>query len=648
MSALQSTPLIGLPQLTGWSQVAVVADHHLWVAFAVAGQNAGNVGRDLLSWLQTQQPSSTPSVHTLLTQLLSLARDKACDLQVALAWQNETQVVFGAIKGAVILKRPTKVGVVLHSSGDVQLVEGRLQADDVVVLMTAQASNYLGEIQQKLGAGFDVDTVVTNLVPSIHSQPDSSLTACAFLAPAQPQAEPSSERVHGPFIEMKFEPDPPDDEPSASRMPTPSTHAAPSRLVHANQETSLRVKKLPWPVIGFSIVKRLLRRMVGLPLAWWRFSLRFRHDDGLRRRVIILGLLAVIASSSLGGGLWWWQTTQAKQRQAADAVVQPLLDKLQVAEQQSENDPLTARQLANEVLTELTAAQGQFEKQPAAKKVVAAALAQAQATTQNLSGQKEANELPIFYDSRLLQSDFVATLALSKGTTAWLVDTGKRQALILDLERKQARLFDLSKMSSVVDVAIDGDTVWLLGDGLWRTKLTDPSDLTQVKPAGESNQAGTHLAAYNSYVYVVNPEKRNIYRYAKVSDTEYSDPIGWLQSSQGFSLSEATSISIDGDVWLGLQTGRIAKLTSGKPAEFNPQGLQDALAGDLEVVTDPDTKNLYVLDADKERVVVLSKDGTFLKELRSPMLGASTHLLVSESLNKALAVSGSLLFELEL
>lgn len=643
MSALQSTPLIGLPQLTGWSQVAVVADHHLWVAFAVAGQNAGNVGRDLLSWLQTQRPSSTPAVHTLLTQLLGLARDKACDLQVALAWQNETQVVFGAIKGAVILKRPTKVGVVLHSSGEVQLVEGKLQADDVVVLMTAQASSYLGEIQQKLGAGFDVDTVVTNLVPGIHGQPDSSLTACAFLAPAQSLSEPSSERVHGPFIEMKFEPDDPSPAVTSS-VTTP----APSRLHSVSAEPSLRVKKLPWPVVGFSLVKRLLRRVVGLPVAWWRFSLRFRHDDGLRRRIVVLAVVITVLSLSSGGGWWWWQTAQAKQRQAADAVVKPLLDRLQIAEAQAETDPLASRQLANEVLSQLTAAQGQFESQPAAKKVVTAALAQAQSTSQNLSGQKEANELPIFYDSRLLQSDFVATLAMSKGTTAWLVDTGKRQALVLDLERKQAQLFDLTKMAGVVDVAIDGDTVWLLGDGLWRTKLTDPKELTQVKPAGESNQAGTHIAAYNSFVYVVNPEKRNIYRYAKVSDTEYSDPIGWLQSSQGFSLSEVTSISIDGDVWLGLQTGRVAKLTSGKPVEFSPQGLQDALAGDLEVVTDPDTKNLYILDADKERVVVLSKEGTFLKELRSPMLGASTHLLVSESLNKALAVSGSLLFELEL
>ena len=71
----------------------------------------------------------------------------------------------------------------------------------------------------------------------------------------------------------------------------------------------------------------------------------------------------------------------------------------------------------------------------------------------------------------------------------------------------------------------------------------------QLKEEGDSDRGGTFLQVYSSYLYIFNPEKRNIYRYV-VKDGKLSEPIGWLIDKQNLDFTNIESMIIDGDVWL--------------------------------------------------------------------------------------------------
>jgi len=64
--------------------------------------------------------------------------------------------------------------------------------------------------------------------------------------------------------------------------------------------------------------------------------------------------------------------------------------------------------------------------------------------------------------------------------------------------------------------------------------------------------------------------------------------------------------------------------------------------------THSDYDNIYLLEPSSNRLIVITKGGDFVKEIKSASLAAASGLVVSESLNKAIVISGSLVFEVGL
>ena len=75
-------------------------------------------------------------------------------------------------------------------------------------------------------------------------------------------------------------------------------------------------------------------------------------------------------------------------------------------------------------------------------------------------------------------------------------------------------------------------------------------------------------------------------------------------------------MTIDGSVWVGTTKGQILHFTQGQVNPFVPQGVDPALGNEIHVYTTDDTKNVYLLDADNSRVVVLDKNGVYLAQYR--------------------------------
>lgn len=262
---------------------------------------------------------------------------------------------------------------------------------------------------------------------------------------------------------------------------------------------------------------------------------------------------------------------------------------------------------------------------------------------------EETGDLPIFYDMRLAVPDFVATIAAGNQEYIFAIDTQQQTGLLLNMTTKQV----ISKVDPIFSRArsvtvIPGEGFVILSSGLYLIPFTATELIPQIlKEEGDSNRQASLIGAFGPYVYVLNPIKRSLYRYAKQKEG-YSNPIGWLQDPLGVAYDIVTSLTIDGDVWVTTANGELKKFTAGKVSSLSLAPVEPKIANPIVLATAEESQALYILEPSTKRIVIYSKDGQFLKQVISPSLAAAQTLIVNVSTNTLFIINGSLVYALNL
>ena len=352
--------------------------------------------------------------------------------------------------------------------------------------------------------------------------------------------------------------------------------------------------------------------------------------------IVILGIIGYLSYS------------RNKETQRVQQLINPIQTQVISAKEKVLSDPIVTREIISESVTKLEKIEQENQKSSALSLVVN----QKQELIEyldSISGREELQDLDVFYDLRLAKSDYISSGIDMSDKKLVLFDKEMKEVLLLDYDSKKVSIRDFSNIENLKDVVITGDNIFTLDDGIHKydANLDAESELVEVRNLGDSNKNATLIESYDRFVYVINPEKRNIYRYSE-SDEGYSDPVGWMKSATGLKYDELTSISVDGDVWLTTIDGQLKKFTSGREETLNIRGLDIPFEKDIFAYTNEKLNNVYVLDPSNNRVVSLSKNGDFIKEYKSVSLGAASNLAVNEELNKIFVVSGSIIYQINL
>ncbi|MBI3386001.1 hypothetical protein HY031_02865 [Candidatus Gottesmanbacteria bacterium] len=173
----------------------------------------------------------------------------------------------------------------------------------------------------------------------------------------------------------------------------------------------------------------------------------------------------------------------------------------------------------------------------------------------------------------------------------------------------------------------------------------------QTTPAfvGASAQWGNigALVGYTGNLYLLDIQKSRVWKYM-ATDTGFSELREYLNPDTLPDFSHATGMAIDGSVWVGTSDGKILRFTQGAENTFSPQGVDPALGKYLMVYTSDDAKNVYVLDLDNKRVVVLDKDGIYLAQYIWQMNFQPTQMVVSETAKKIVFLASGKIYALDI
>lgn len=740
MKRISVTPVVGLPQARGWSQVSENLPSYanrVVVAFAIEGEQASNIGRDFATEITQFNPQTPEEAYRLFLDLTSRFKAKETRVFLSAGVFFRHQSLYLVMGGSVLLKREGRVGVILSSSHgrELKLITGKHDIEDVLVFATAQASEFFSEIEIKFETGFDTDTIIASIVPGVHSRRESDLSAIAFVLSSEYELNDNEddqllrtkttdyEADHRGYISDQSEDDQEANRRSDQRnnkeesileisiesiddkngedknhnsgptfnpnsdsastftsnshpnggseelVPSVNLDELPSYDLSAANELGLteepppeslthprvllltkffiKLLKIIWDLIK-SLLSSLPIKLRKLDLS--KFSNNKRYlKQGLSVKTKRIILLFVAALLILTSAIYWHFHTIGRDRLDARAQLLPYEEILDKAQQLLDSDPVAARDEVSKTIRELEAVRNQYQDDGKAIYVQEfnIKIEQAQNLFKEISGKKELAELPIYYDLREIKSDFVVSKSSIHSDTAAFVDIDTKQLVILNLASKEPKLVDLSKIGKVKDIKVREKDIVILADGLYSVSK-DGGEPKQIIVEGDSNRDGTLLGVYEHYIYVFNPSKRNIFRYSGGADNSFSEPIGWLQATKGLVYEEIDDWAIDGDIWLAASTGELKKLTSGREEEFAINGLPDGFSSSLFLATGADLENLYILEPSSSRLVILNKNGDFLKEIKSISLAAVNQILVDAQTQRVFTVSGSIVFEIDI
>jgi hypothetical protein len=128
------------------------------------------------------------------------------------------------------------------------------------------------------------------------------------------------------------------------------------------------------------------------------------------------------------------------------------------------------------------------------------------------------------------------------------------------------------------------------------------------------------------------------------------DAQAWIAPNAGVTLDGATSMAIDGAIWVARADGAVLRLSAGRPEPFQLSGVDVPLRNAGAVYTDRVLGSVYVLDAAERRLLKLTKTGQLEAEVPAafPVGELVRGLWVEETGRRALILTDRRLREMPL
>ncbi len=504
--------------------------------------------------------------------------------------------------GRVIARREGKFGIILSEDG---CASGILKDKDIFLLTSAKFSEVVPFDEVKnVFDNLSVSELAESLAPLVHRADDTSGVA-ALIIQFKEMVEDWSEEA-----EEKKEP----------------------------VETPAKQNFLS----GFSRLKPLLSYPLSLFQRSQAVYLKTPQSEEQKKKRITFGVVTILAillgvSVVLGVGKKIAGSRQSRFNQVYDLS----LHQYEEGKALLGLNNLRAQTLFNDAKTSLAT----LSKDLPPKSAEADKLNQL--LTQIEQGLGEAGQIykvtpEVFLDLNLVKEGAQGKNLTLAGEEIVVCDNKNSSLYQINIKQKSSEILAGGENLAGAGLLSAGENqIYVLGDkGVLAVGLKTKSPSLVIKKDSDWGEVKA-LAAFSGNLYLLNASQ--IWKYA-------GGESGFLEKknyfSEGTKLTNPTSLSIDGAVWVA--TDKIMKFTQGKVEDFSIQGLDKPLTNNLLIFTQEDAKNLYILDKNSKRVVVLEKTGSFKSQYVFEAPAEIQDMAVSENNGKILLLSGNKIYQIEL
>lgn len=597
MKEAQFVSILAHPRLDFCSEVVANQDKQLSIAYSLKGQNATSFCKYLASEFFAWQVNTPEQLHQKILDLLVFTRQKNLELEFALSLLCEDRIIFATYLGQIILKRNGQTKKILSSSTEIKIVTGSLKEDDQIILINQAGSVLVDEMMTMLEKEISLEKLVSDMSLNQENNENPG-TSLAFLT--------YQEKIVALVEKPKFE-----------------------------------IKNL---IVYFHPAKKLIRKIVNfvkkIPPFVKKIYVLLKKQT---RKKLLIGLgifiFLIVAVFSI-------ITIASKQKQK---VISNIKEKIIAINQETQNidqlvlqQPLSAREKSQKSLEALENLKKE-KNNPESLKIIETEIKRVQELIAKISGDNSLDQLSIAFNLE----DFLGKKIEVENDQVFVLENSGREILQITANQSKEKI-SLKNNELIRDFTISENKLFVLSSGIKMLDLeTEEKVFKQIKEEGESDKNTEYLSSFGPYLYVLNREKRNIYRYYYNHD-QLSDPIGWLVDKQGVNFDNLSDLTIDGDLWLGEKSGGLLKFSRGYATDFQIAGLDRPTDSNLSISSSENENFIAVLEKQNKRLLILTKDGQLIKEIKSNELAGVSSIALSSDGEKIYALSGSIVYEVNL
>lgn len=577
--------VVGPTSVTHWAQILQVPTAYGVVEVAYPDGGARAAGIHILSSLSQQLTDGPVSLKALSRIVEDAMKDGVCTILVAVPVGNILYIVLRGT-GDVYLRRGREFAELLSGSGE---ISGEVKIGDTLLLTSAEFSKALH--MDEVTEVFD------------HLPPTEVAERLTLLLHEKEYGEGSAALILqiNDFYDLEI----PDT--TVKLTPVARRHISLTHIKSAIRRARSHPKK------ATAVLTLILVAIFGISvlLGVWKQATRVKNQS-------IVNTLND-AQHALNEGVALFPLNPVKGRERLVTAKQ-LLDPLRSSVSARSQEGVQIANLYRKVTDNLTQAMQIHTVKP-----------------------------ELFFDAGLVKKDGKIYSLGFEGTAMGIVDQVTKTVYALDVTSKNIQVLGGGKTySGLSSVAIHGTNVYVLTDtGINRVRLTDKQTTENVVKKDTQWGSISSLISFGGNLYLLDIQKSRIWKYV-ATETGFSETREYLNPDTLPDLGRATSMAIDGSVWIGTADGTIMKFTQGKTDTFITKGVDPAFGANLTVYTSDTTTNLYVLDSQNKRVVVLDKEGTYLSQYVWQEAVTPTQLAVSESQKKIYLLASGQLYAVNL
>ncbi len=198
-------------------------------------------------------------------------------------------------------------------------------------------------------------------------------------------------------------------------------------------------------------------------------------------------------------------------------------------------------------------------------------------------------------------------LAFGEGPEAYRIDVAAKNAIAVD-----SAVFGTLK--DAAPGVVDGD-VYLLRDttalALYshETKSISEREITPGTPTATYRS----IDLYNEKLYALDTAGNQVYKHNR-TQLGFDKGTAWITAGAP-DLSDAVSVSVDGDIYVLRSRGDILRFFRGTPKPITLDVVDPVLTAPTQLVTDAALDRLFILEPKEKRILIFAKTGKLIAQL---------------------------------
>ncbi len=559
---------------------------NLVIAYSLSGPDAHFFGKDLELKMSNWQFTKAQELHLALLDLNKECRLRKLQLNFAMSLKIDKQLILSCQGGSILLKREKQVKELLKSQAEILMLVGQYLEGDQLLLIAGNLE--LGQIILEKSRSQTLKTILEQKLNTyLNKNLDTALVLWHF----------------------------------------------------QEKEKIIWRKKIINVKNYLTKIQKLFKK---IPF-WWKKIKNLRQEQRKHyQKLFLTSSLIVFLIIAL---LLFWRQQQEKTLGRVSKEVSALVLSDKELETLSTTQPVLAREKINQSKEELNKLLADTSS-PAAKKYIEQEINRLNLQSEQLASENSLDRLSIYSNWYTNYPNFLGT-KLQTSEHGLLLANDQENQLLLIREENVFDIYDISYQDFAIDQGSSEQLkVFIKDEGIkyldWQNKK-----ITELKSEGDSDRAGQLLESYQNYLYLLNPEKRNIYRYT-LRNEELSEAIGWLVEKQGISFSNISDMSIDGNLWLNFKDGSILKFDRGYQEEFSLTGLNQVPNNTLLMASRENSEKLVFLDKSNKRLIISTKEGQLISEIKSNELAGVSDITLAIDGQSCFALSGSVIYQIQL